>query len=166
MTSSGNLWPYRCPLVINYYMYFRIMIQSSFQSVIMWSVYIVMYVVSFGTLLWTYRSIGKISYYLGNVIYFCVFYVREICLWIQICTSNRSWHPLSWIVEYEYEKYLDFEFCARQKKKSKTYKKRKINIYEKAYFILNLINPWGPTSDFVFMYRNAIWIIVSLPIIQ
>lgn len=53
-------------------MYFRIMIQSSFQSVIMWLAYIAMYVVSFGTLLWTYRSIGKISYYLGNVIYLCV----------------------------------------------------------------------------------------------
>lgn len=126
MTSSGNLWPYRCPLVINYYVYFRIMIQSSFQSVIMWSVYIVMYVVSFGTLLWTYRSIGKISYYLGNVIYFCVFYMREICLWIQICTSNRSRHHLSWIVEYKYEKYLDFKSCAG--KKSKMYKKRKINL--------------------------------------
>lgn len=31
-----------------------------------------MYVVSFGTLLWTYHCIGYISNYLGNVIYFCV----------------------------------------------------------------------------------------------
>lgn len=43
--------------------------------------------------------------------------------------------------------------------KKKQEKREKENIYhicEMHLFILNFINLWGPTSDFVFMYRNAI----------
>lgn len=35
------------------------------------------------------------------------------------------------------------------------YKKRIYHICEMPLFIFIVINLWGPTSDFVFMYRNA-----------